>query len=249
MADAIINDLIDVQTTVRTHFGWSYQDDFESAHKLGTLMSSEAPLGVLLWSHLMRNKALDSLKKKLHSADKVIIVGASVSISDLEQLDSANTVLIAADGSVGAVGGMSGLACIVTDFDGNPHIDKYAKDGMLLIAHAHGDNLAQWQSSLAKWSNLSSPPNLILSHQITEVIDGMYNFGGFTDGDRAVCMALSLGVPKDRITLIGFSTDKVGQWSGQTSVERKLEKLDWMLRILQMLGLADQVSTNASEVC
>ena len=79
---------------------------------------------------------------------------------------------------------------------------------------------------------LERPPGLILTHQVTESIDGMHNFGGFTDGDRAVCLAIGLGVPKENISLIGFSTTKIGKWSGQTNPTRKLEKLAWMLQVL-----------------
>ena len=74
----------------------------------------------------------------------------------------------------------------------------------------------------------------------------MHNFGGFTDGDRAVCLAINLGVPIKKISLLGFSTTEIGEWSGQTNPERKMEKLDWMLKILQIIGLEQQVATTAS---
>ena len=87
---------------------------------------------------------------------------------------------------------------------------------------------------------------MILTHQVKEQIDGLENFGGFTDGDRAVCLALALGVNLQDVTLVGFSTTKVGKWSGQTNPERKLEKLDWMLKVLEIIGLSNQVTTHAS---
>jgi uncharacterized Rossmann fold enzyme len=74
----------------------------------------------------------------------------------------------------------------------------------------------------------------------------MENFGGFTDGDRAVCLVLALGVHRHNISLVGFSTTSIGEWSGQTNPVRKLEKLEWMVKILQMLELSEQVETNAS---
>ena len=49
----------------------------------------------------------------------------------------------------------------------------------------------------------------------------MYYFGGFTDGDRAVCLAINLGVPISCVSLLGFSTTEIGEWSGQTNPERK----------------------------
>ena len=66
-------------------------------------------------------------------------------------------------------------------------------------------------------------------------IGGMHNPGGFTDGDRAVCIAFALGA--NEVELVGFSTDDVGQWSGVTDKKRKLIKLQWMNRVLNILSL------------
>ena len=59
--------------------------------------------------------------------------------------------------------------------------------------------------------------------------------GGFTDGDRAVCIAFALGATE--VELVGFSIDDVGQWSGVTDEKRKLIKLKWMNKVLQILSL------------
>ena len=54
-------------------------------------------------------------------------------------------------------------------------------------------------------------------------------------GDRAVCIAFALGASE--VKLVGFSTDEVGQWSGVTDEKRKLIKLKWMNKVLQILSL------------
>lgn len=245
MADNMFSELVEIQSKVREHFGWDYQDDFLSATSISQEFNSPAPFNITNWSPKSRQANLGALKEKLLAATKVVIVGASVKESDFANFDFENSIVIAADGSVGGVGKMVNLACVVTDFDGNPHLDKVAKEGATFVAHAHGDNLNRWRTSLDKWSCLETPPNLILTHQVTESIDGMHNFGGFTDGDRAVCLAINLGVPINKITLLGFSTTEIGKWSGQTNPERKMEKLDWMLKILQIIGLEQQVATSA----
>ena len=74
-----------------------------------------------------------------------------------------------------------------------------------------------------------------MTHQTPGNIEGMYNPGGFTDGDRAVCIALALGASE--IELVGFSVKEVGAWSGVTDEKRKLIKLKWMNRVLKMLYL------------
>ena len=248
VAGDIFFGLIDIQTAVRESFDWDYQSDLLSAKLLAESLNNKIPFGVDSWSPINRRSTLERLKEKLLGAPKVVIVGASVCEKDFVDFDFENSVVIAADGSIGGVAELAEIACVVTDFDGNPHLDDAAKSGAIFIAHAHGDNITSWQNCLGKWQALEQPPELILTHQVTESIDGMHNFGGFTDGDRAVCLAIGLGVPKENISLIGFSTTKIGKWSGQTNPARKLEKLAWMLRVLEIIGLEDQVDINDFEV-
>ena len=62
------------------------------------------------------------------------------------------------------------------------------------------------------------------------------NFGGFSDGDRAVCMLHAYGINKESITLKGFNVNNIGRWSGLTNSNLKKEKLKWMQKILEDLG-------------
>ena len=101
-----------------------------------------------------------------------------------------------------------------------------------ICLHAHGDNVERWKQALARWPN-EHP--LILTHQTPNEIKGMYNPGGFTDGDRAACIALALGA--ENLELVGFSTDEVGKWSGHTEEKNKLIKLQWMKEVIDLLGM------------
>ena len=65
----------------------------------------------------------------------------------------------------------------------------------------------------------------------------MFNPGGFTDGDRSVCFVLSQNVPKEQIKLRGFQTNSIGRWTGSTNPERKMRKLEWMRRVLDIAGV------------
>ena len=65
----------------------------------------------------------------------------------------------------------------------------------------------------------------------------MHNPGGFTDGDRAVCFLIALGLDAERIKMLGTRSDIVGKWSGATDPERKVVKLQWMDRVIRMLGV------------
>ena len=83
----------------------------------------------------------------------------------------------------------------------------------------------------------TNPPELVLTHQTQNAIDGMHNPGGFTDGDRAACFLTALGASKENIKLLGTRSDIVGRWSGDTEESSKLQKLQWMKSILEIQGL------------
>ena len=120
----------------------------------------------------------------------------------------------------------------MSDGDGSPRIEKALNKGIPIILHAHGDNVNAWKYIL---SIVDENQQLMLTHQTPHNIEGMYNPGGFTDGDRAVCIAFALGATE--VELVGFSTDEVGRWSGVTDEKRKLMKLKWMNEVLKLLSL------------
>lgn len=232
MMEAVDHRLLEVQHTVRSHFGWSYEADRQSAASLRASMSSSAPHGVEVWSPLGRRSTYERLVAELMTASKVIVVGAAARPTDVQRAWSNGCVVVAADGAVGACRDVVDTLCVVTDLDGGEHLQRAAQTGTTLVVHAHGDNIDRWSACLGSWASQPSPPPLILSHQTDEMWDDMLNPGGFTDGDRAVCFLLGAGVATERICCVGFSSDHVGPWSGVTSPERKLEKLKWMKKIL-----------------
>ena len=72
----------------------------------------------------------------------------------------------------------------------------------------------------------------------------MHNFGGFTDGDRAVCLAINLGVPIKKITLLGFSTTRLGNGLVKQT-QKKNGKIRLDVENFTIIGLEQQVATNA----
>ena len=221
---------LQVQDFVRQAFAWSEADDVDSALQL-----RDALEGHERWNSSHRESTLREVKQRLLAASRIVVIGAAVSVEDLRSYD-VNTAFVAADGSVGALPDYSQLICVVSDLDGAKHLDAAAAHGQTILVHAHGDNKSQWQDRIIRWNNLESPPSLILSHQVNQTIQGMYNFGGFTDGDRALCFILSLGVEAQKIELVGFNLERVGQWSGITNAQKKMQKLEWMGRIVTELG-------------
>ena len=139
---------------------------------------------------------------------KVYVFGAGPSLEKaLAEFDFSDGTIIAADGATSALLDF-GLVpdVIVTDLDGRISDIKLANDrGSFLVVHAHGDNEDKLLSYVPSLSR-------VLGTTQAEPLDIIYNFGGFTDGDRAAFLAEELGARE--IVLVGFDFgDIVGKWS------------------------------------
>ena len=226
-----------MQDEVRAAFGWSLNDDERSAQALSERMGAPEPFGVPHWSSAAREAHLERLASTCRTASRVVVVGAAATVEEVTAASEPGTVFIAADGAAGAVPEDLPLVAVVSDLDGGAHLHAAVNRGALLVLHAHGDNRSLWEQHLAAWAGLESPPPLVLTHQGPDSVAGMHNPGGFTDGDRAVCLLRWMEVPKEVLAFVGFALDKVGPWSGVTDPTRKLQKLTWMAEVLHRLGV------------
>ncbi|NHI91606.1 MAG: DUF115 domain-containing protein [Candidatus Lokiarchaeota archaeon] len=144
-------------------------------------------------------------------------------------------VIIAADGATKALL-MQDIApdIIVSDLDGDIEaIKKANKRGSIIIIHAHGDNLQKIQELTKEYRRR------IGSVQI-KPFGLLKNFGGFTDGDRAVFLAEHFNARK--ICLYGFDFGKiVGKYSKARflndieGTEEKITKLKIAKDLISML--------------
>jgi uncharacterized Rossmann fold enzyme len=231
----IKENLISLQDEVREAFGWSLDADEHSAQEMANAFSINSPFGHESWNETSRSENLEALKQSIRSARRLVIVGAgSVPI---QAVDYPDAWFIAADGAVGAIDDFSRVLCVVSDGDGSDHLERAAQAGVHIVLHAHGDNLDRWKQLASTWSTLQNPPSLTLTHQSKTTYAGMYNPGGFTDGDRALCFIESLGRSLEDTECLGFRTDAVGPWSGVTNRKRKMEKLEWMRESMRRLGV------------
>ena len=239
-----IKEVVTIQDEFRTHFEWGLDHDQLSAKQLISIVEDS---GIDLWSRPNRAATVANIQRRAVLREQnVAILGAAIDVEELIQILETPTLLIVADGAAGvfsllpdtsAERAWSRLLFMVSDADGGDATIQAARRGKTIFLHAHGDNREDWKKLLDISIEASSPPPLVLTHQTPEEIPGMHNPGGFTDGDRAACIALSLGIPIDRITLLGTNTEEVGRWSGTTVRSTKLEKLKWMGRILRLLKL------------
>ena len=200
-------ELVLIQDEIRKFFGWSLESDIESAINL--------------------SKFCKNPTHSLSLEGKVTVVGAAAPLGYIPTLPT-----IVADGAIGALENYSKVVLIVSDGDGTPHLENALNKGIPICLHAHGDNTSAWKNVL---SLIDEHQEVILTHQTPNDIEGMHNPGGFTDGDRAVCIAFALGA--EEVELIGFSSNEVGSWSGVTDEKRKLIKLKWMSKVLRLLSL------------
>lgn len=241
VTSALDSRLVQIQDDIRSDFGWCLQDDLDSAKDLLWYCESKSK-SIPSWSQTGRRQTISELQKTLNSS-RLTVLGAAAEPEDVNVAIVEGQCLIAADGAVGVLNeseypgiAWDSLLCIVSDGDGEmTDLVMAAEKGVPFVLHAHGDNVKQWIELLEVLILHKTP--LILTHQTPEVLQEMHNPGGFTDGDRAVCFALSQNVSNEQIHLRGFRTDSIGRWTGQTNPERKMRKLEWMSRVLDIAGV------------
>jgi len=256
--------LIEAQDAVRAAFGWELADDLASARNLLTEVEARAASGgpnAVAWSAEGRLAILDIiagvLERDRSAGRGLTVLGAACEPSDVLDAIVADHVIIAADGAIGVLNEVGGalaseelspaaaalrdaawlrVRLIVSDADGEAQdLERANRRGIPIALHGHGDNQPAWTSLLNRLGMARAP--LILTHQTPTPIEGMHNPGGFTDGDRAACLAIALGWPGEEIHLAGFRTDKIGRWTGATDPEQKMRKLEWMAEILRVAGV------------
>ena len=205
---------------IREQFGYSTEKDQEAAKVL---------------SYLTRRKALDlkMLRKKIHGK-RVMVIGAGVNLeASIPYIrKNRNCTKIVANGAVQAIlEHRIKPDVVVTDLDGNLlFLKKADKLGAIMVVHAHGDNIPAMNKLVPKLRHI------IGSTQVMPV-NNVYNFGGFTDGDRSVFLAEELGAKQ--ITLVGMDLgNEIGKYS-KTKVqdsELKKAKMKVARRLLVMLA-------------
>ncbi len=238
--------LVGIQDEVREYFGWNEEDDKDSAVSMLRRVEDST---VGIWARHNRAATLSKIFRRIVIREaRVAILGAAVEPDEIASILDSPTLIVAADGAVGAISEMpaslsekawSRVVCIVSDADGGEGTYQAVRRSIPFVLHAHGDNREDWEGLLGLAEEQTNPSELLLTHQTQNPIDGMYNPGGFTDGDRAACFLTALGVHIENIKLLGTRSDIVGRWSGDTEESSKLQKLQWMKSILQIQGLWD----------
>ena len=183
-------------------FGFSREEDERAAkimHKLG------------------KNKLLDQsvLENKIKGKSVAIVGGA------IENFEFNEDLVISSGKAVVKIIDKVTPQIHVTDMEEEDGLlINLEKNGCILVLHAHGDNINRIKSVVPKLGNFVGTTQ-------SKPFNKIYNFTGFTDGDRAAIIAKKFKA--SRIELYGFDFEKA------EGIKRK--KLKWAKKILEFEGL------------
>lgn len=206
---------------VRVEFGFSTEKDQEAAERLSSMIKRKA-------------LQLSKLQAKIEGKD-ILVIGPGPSLErNIEFIKKNNKkyTKIAADGVVEILLNKKIRPdVVVSDLDGNPKYLKMAENlGAIMVIHAHGDNVEYLQKYVPKFRKIIGTTQVMPTENV-------YNFGGFTDGDRSVFLAEEMRAKS--ITLMGMDFDnnprKISK-NHDVDFELKRKKLKTAKKLLEMLG-------------
>ncbi len=198
---------------ISADLGFSMQDDYRSSLLLSGMLGDRSRLSLL----------------HDYSSASIMVVGNAVSMPDDLARMHGDLAIVADSALPSYMDMMSYPEIVVTDLDGNIRkIEEASAGGSLLVVHAHGDNmeLIRENQQLLSGRVLGTTQNAPLWN--------IYNFHGFTDGDRAAFLADYLGA--ETILLAGFDFHNPNLKPGQDR-DRKVKKLKWARMLLQELAI------------
>lgn len=192
-------------------FGYDPKADRTAARELDRLLED-------------RRKLAESRLRLLFRDRHVVVFGGAPHLEeDAATFGAYQGTLVATDGSLQRLDEAGVVPdLVVTDLDKTADLQVRASDdGVPVVVHAHGDN----RDRLKAWVPRLDGPVMGTCQCDPEGLDRVRSFGGFTDGDRAACMAAHFGAR--RLLLVG--------WDFEAARGDKLEKLRFAERIVDDL--------------
>lgn len=171
---------------------------------------------------IKRSASLKTLFELIKDNDVLVCGNAPCLSGDLLKIEPSEYCIIAADGAT-AVLMNAGIVphIIVTDLDGDIEAQiKANSQGAVMVVHAHGDNFPAINSVVPQLGN-------IIGSTQAQPLENVFNFGGFTDGDR--CVFLAKEFQASGIIMIGFDFND----PDVTDVKKK--KLKWAKKLISLV--------------
>jgi len=174
--------------------------------------------------------------RNLIEGKRVLVFGCGPSLeADIKKTAASDAfsdyVVVSVDGATKALEKYGILPdIIVSDLDGDINsIIKASRSGSIVIVHAHADNTVKIRRHFRKLEGVvyattqRAPTNKVL------------NFGGFTDGDRAVHLVEAFN--PELILLAGMDFgSKIGEYSGIYKMDAKIRKLKIGRKLIEQLA-------------
>ncbi|TGC09393.1 6-hydroxymethylpterin diphosphokinase MptE-like protein [Methanolobus halotolerans] len=187
--------------------GFSREEDEHAASILSRMLDMARTSDVLVLEKLIAGKS-------------VFVCGNAPGLgAGIDRTDTTGHVLIAADGATSSLIERHIVPdIIVTDLDGDMEKEILAnRQGAVMVVHAHGDNIDKLEEYVSQLDNIVGSTQSV-------PLKNVYNFGGFSDGDRCVFLAKEFGASD--ITLLGFDLND----KNVTPVKKK--KLMWAKKLI-----------------
>lgn len=196
-------------------FGFDRRGDEEAARFLSGMLT--------------KDKSASSLElKDVISGKPVLVCGNAPGLRDeLSEIDLSAFVIVAADGAAAVLMDMGHVPDVIcTDLDGNSEADLEKEIlacimGSIVLIHAHGDNMDKLEKYVPRFKRFIATTQ-------AEPFDKVYNFGGFSDGDRCVFVAKDFGAKSIKLAGFDFEDPEVNP------VKKK--KLKWARKLIGILG-------------
>ncbi|MGM0404814.1 MAG: 6-hydroxymethylpterin diphosphokinase MptE-like protein [Thermoplasmatota archaeon] len=184
-------------------FGYSKERDLKSAKLLGEIRGSDG-IEVL---NKINGAEVEVLGPYAEVPTGEINMIAGATLSHLDEIDVENSLLL-------------------TDLDGDTYLQmEQNKKGLTTLIHAHGDNM----DLIKEWSQRFT--GYVISTCQCRPPKNVYNFGGFTDGDR--CVFLADHFKAEKIVLNGWDFEDPASKDGDKKIKQK--KLLWAKKLIEMV--------------
>ncbi|KKH45293.1 6-hydroxymethylpterin diphosphokinase MptE-like protein [Methanosarcina sp. 1.H.A.2.2] len=197
-------------------FGFDRKGDEEAARLLSQKLTE-------------RNTASLFELKDTVSGKPLLVCGNAPGLrNELSKIDLSAFVIVAADGAAAVLMDMGRVPEVIcTDLDGNSEADIEKEilactRGSIVLIHAHGDNMDKLEKYVPRFRRFIATTQ-------ARPLDNVYNFGGFSDGDRCVFVAREFGAKSIRLAGFDFEDPSVNPI--------KKKKLNWAKELIDMLGI------------
>jgi uncharacterized Rossmann fold enzyme len=209
------NDWEPIYEEILNDFRFSREEDEASAQLLSELLKKKR-------NSLLK---LDKLQNIIKDKEVIVCGKAPRLLNDVTKLQTKKKgVIVAADGATSTLLSRGIMPhVIVSDLDGvMDDIIKANERCAVVVVHAHGDNITKLRRYVPQLQK-------IVGTTQSRPLSNVFNFGGFTDGDRAIYLAKQLGAKE--IAIIGFDFEDA------TAGELKKKKLRWAKRLIAAINV------------